>query len=149
MIVLDEVHLRRILGRYFKYYNATHCHLSLACDAPEPRASQGPELSRVTEFPEVADSTIDTSGPQHDEGPGGWTSAEGETGPDGVLGKDNVADGVRQLVERAHARGVKVIGTTMGEIRPAAVGKLPTEPDRAHIKCQEAYPETLSYCDPR
>ncbi len=53
VIVLDEVHLGRILARYFKYYNATRCHLSPACDAQEPRAIQGPELGRVTEFPEV------------------------------------------------------------------------------------------------
>jgi transposase InsO family protein len=53
VIVLDEVHLRRILGRYFSYYNATRCHLSLAGDAPEPRGIQEPELGRVVEFPEV------------------------------------------------------------------------------------------------
>jgi hypothetical protein len=38
VILLDEVHLRRVLAKYFAYYNATRCHLSLAGDAPEPRA---------------------------------------------------------------------------------------------------------------
>src|SRR6266496_840851 len=53
VIVLDEVHLQRILARYFKYYNETRCHLSLAGDAPEPRLVQGPELGEVVEFSEV------------------------------------------------------------------------------------------------
>jgi transposase InsO family protein len=53
VIVLDELHLLRILARYFEYYNATRCHLSLAGDAPEPRAVQGRELGEVVEFPEV------------------------------------------------------------------------------------------------
>jgi hypothetical protein len=53
VIVLDEVHLLRILGRYFEYYNRTRCHLSLAGDAPETRDVQRPELGRVIELPEV------------------------------------------------------------------------------------------------
>jgi putative transposase len=53
VIVLDEVHLRRILGKYFEYYNRARCHLSLAGDAPEPRGIQGPELGEVVEIPEV------------------------------------------------------------------------------------------------
>jgi len=53
VIVLDEVHLRRILGKYFDYYNATRCHLSLAGDAPAPRGVQGPELGEIVEIPEV------------------------------------------------------------------------------------------------
>ena len=53
VIVLDEAHLRRILAKYFAYYNGTRCHLSLAGDAPEPRGVQGPELGEVVEFPEV------------------------------------------------------------------------------------------------
>jgi hypothetical protein len=51
--VADEVHLQRILAQYFKYYNATRCHLSLASDAPEPRSVQGPEFGEVVELPEV------------------------------------------------------------------------------------------------
>ena len=53
VIVLDEVHLRRILAKYFAYYNESRCHLSLTGDAPEPRGVQGPELGKVVEFPEV------------------------------------------------------------------------------------------------
>jgi putative transposase len=53
VIVLDEVHLRRILAKYFEYYNKTRCHLSLAGDAPEPRGVQGPEMGEVIEFPQV------------------------------------------------------------------------------------------------
>ncbi len=41
IIVLDQVHLHRILARYFEYYNASRCHLSLAGDAPEPRGDPG------------------------------------------------------------------------------------------------------------
>ena len=40
VIVLDEVHLRRILAKYFDYYNETRCHLSLQGDAPAPRVVQ-------------------------------------------------------------------------------------------------------------
>ena len=53
VIVLDEAHLRRVLARYFAYCNATRCHLSLAGDAPEPRAVHSPKLGEVVEFPEV------------------------------------------------------------------------------------------------
>ncbi len=51
--MLDEIHLRRILARYFEYYNATRCHLSLAGDAPEARATHGPELGHIVEPSEV------------------------------------------------------------------------------------------------
>ena len=53
VIVLDEVHLRRVLAKYFAYYNATRCHPSLAGDPPAPGAVQKPELGEVVEFPEV------------------------------------------------------------------------------------------------
>ncbi len=53
VIVLDEVHLRRILAKYFEYYNGTHCHLALAGDAPEPREVHGSESGEVVELPEV------------------------------------------------------------------------------------------------
>jgi hypothetical protein len=51
--VLDEVHLRRILAKYFGYYSETRCHLSLQGDAPAPRVVQGPELGKVVELPQV------------------------------------------------------------------------------------------------
>ncbi len=53
VIVLDEVHLRRVLASSFGYYNGSRCHLSLDGDAPAPRTVQGPELGRVVVFPEV------------------------------------------------------------------------------------------------
>ncbi len=53
VIVLDEVHLLRILAKYFEYYNRTRCHLSLVGDAPVSRGVQGPELGEVVEFPAV------------------------------------------------------------------------------------------------
>ena len=53
MIVLSENHLRRILKSYFEYYHRSRTHLSLAKDAPEPRAMQPPELGAVIEIAEV------------------------------------------------------------------------------------------------
>jgi putative transposase len=53
IVVLDEIHLLRILAGYFEYYNRARCHLSLAGDAPEPRPVQGPTLGRVVQLPEV------------------------------------------------------------------------------------------------
>jgi transposase InsO family protein len=53
VVILGEVHLRRIRACYFEYYNRLRCHLSLLGDAPEPRLAQGPELGRVVELAEV------------------------------------------------------------------------------------------------
>src|SRR5262245_44522063 len=53
VIVLSENHLRRILKSYFGYYHRSRTHLSLAKDAPEPRAKQPPELGAVIEIAEV------------------------------------------------------------------------------------------------
>src|SRR5262245_4849934 len=53
VIVLSENHLRRILKSYFEYYHRSRTHLSLAKDAPEPRAKQPPELGVVIEIAEV------------------------------------------------------------------------------------------------
>ena len=53
VIILGESHLRRILARYFRYYHKYRTHLSLAKDAPEPRAIQEAELGKVIEIPEV------------------------------------------------------------------------------------------------
>ena len=52
-IVLSENHLRRILKSYFAYYHRSRTHISLAKDAPEPRAKQLPELGAVIEIAEV------------------------------------------------------------------------------------------------
>jgi putative transposase len=53
LIVLSENHLRRILKTYFEYYHRSRTHLSLAKDAPEPRAKQPPEFGSVIEIAEV------------------------------------------------------------------------------------------------
>jgi putative transposase len=53
VIVLGESHLRHILKSYFEYYHKSRTHLSLAKDAPEPRAKQPPELGAVIELAEV------------------------------------------------------------------------------------------------
>jgi putative transposase len=53
LIVLSENHLRRILKSYFEYYHRSRTHLSLAKDAPEPRAKQPPESGSVIEIAEV------------------------------------------------------------------------------------------------
>jgi putative transposase len=53
IIVLGENHLRRILKSYFEYYHRSRTHLSLAKDAPEPRAKQPPDLGAVIEIAEV------------------------------------------------------------------------------------------------
>ncbi|MCI0390998.1 MAG: integrase core domain-containing protein [Acidobacteria bacterium] len=53
VIVLSEKQLRRILKSYFEYYHRSRTHLSLAKDAPEPRAKQPPELGAVIEIAEV------------------------------------------------------------------------------------------------
>jgi transposase InsO family protein len=53
IIVLNESSLRRILKSYFDYYQHSRTHLSLAKDAPEPRAIQRPELGPVVEITEV------------------------------------------------------------------------------------------------
>jgi putative transposase len=52
-IVLGQAHLRRILTHYFRYYLKCRTHLSLAKDAPEPRAVQAQNFGPVIEYPEV------------------------------------------------------------------------------------------------
>jgi transposase InsO family protein len=53
VIVLDERHLRRLLGDYFQHYHRWRCHRSLAMDCPEPRPVQGPERGHVVEVAEA------------------------------------------------------------------------------------------------
>jgi putative transposase len=53
VIVVGENHLRRILKSHFSYYHYSRTHLSLAKDAPEPRAKQPPECGLVIEIDEV------------------------------------------------------------------------------------------------
>ena len=53
VIVLDERHLRRLLGDYFEYYHRWRCHRSRAMDCPELRTAQGPEHGEVAEVAEA------------------------------------------------------------------------------------------------
>ena len=53
VIVLGEQHLRRILRRYFEYYQESRTHLSLGKDAPYARAVQPPEVGSIVEIPQV------------------------------------------------------------------------------------------------
>ena len=66
IIILGERHLRGILKSYFAYYHRTRTHLSLAKDAPEPRAIQPPEPGVVIEIAEVADCITGTNEEQLD-----------------------------------------------------------------------------------
>jgi hypothetical protein len=47
MIILHELHLRRVLKDYFKYYHEVRTHLGLHKDAPIPRAIEPPERGPV------------------------------------------------------------------------------------------------------
>jgi transposase InsO family protein len=53
VIVLNERHLRRILGSYFEYYHGSRTHLSLQRNAPIPRAVEPRQLGQVISFPQV------------------------------------------------------------------------------------------------
>ena len=53
VVVMGERHLRTILRSYFEYYHRSRTQLSLAKDAPEPRATQPLEMGEVIELPEV------------------------------------------------------------------------------------------------
>ena len=53
MIVLNEGHLRRIIGSYLRYYHSARTHLSLDRDAPDRRAVQPPTAGKVVALPHV------------------------------------------------------------------------------------------------
>jgi putative transposase len=53
VIVLGEMHLRRIVRRYVNYYHGARTHLALGKDTPKPRSVQSPEKGMVIEIPEV------------------------------------------------------------------------------------------------
>jgi hypothetical protein len=53
VIVLGEKHRRMILTSYFAYYGQPRTHLSLAKDAPQPRAIQPRERGNSSEIPQV------------------------------------------------------------------------------------------------
>ncbi len=53
VIVLNERHLRRLLGDCFEHYHRWRCHRSLVMDCPAPRSLQGPEHGHVVEVAEA------------------------------------------------------------------------------------------------
>jgi putative transposase len=53
VIVLNERHLRRLLRRYFAYYNATRPHQALHNDSPYRREVQTPAAGRIVAIPQV------------------------------------------------------------------------------------------------
>ena len=50
-LVLNEESLRRILNRYFAYYQRSRTHLALSKDSPESRAIQPPDFGKVVALP--------------------------------------------------------------------------------------------------
>ncbi len=53
MIVLNAVHLKRILTDYFSYYHGVRPHLSLHRNSPTPRDVEPPSLGKVIAIPQV------------------------------------------------------------------------------------------------
>ncbi len=53
VIVLNDRHLRRILGSYLAYYHEDRTHLSLDRNAPTPREIDPPEHGKVISIPRV------------------------------------------------------------------------------------------------
>ncbi len=53
MIILGELHLKRILASYAEYYHSARTHLSLEKDAPLGRSIQLPEQGKIVELKRV------------------------------------------------------------------------------------------------
>lgn len=53
IIILNESSLKRVLKRYFEYYEHSRTHLSLEKDAPTLRAVQRREVGRIIKLPQV------------------------------------------------------------------------------------------------
>jgi transposase InsO family protein len=53
VVILDEVHLRRVLSAYFQDYHRTRTHLSLDKDCPQPRSISPPTAGMIIAHPEV------------------------------------------------------------------------------------------------
>lgn len=53
VIILDERHLRRILGSYLDYYHGSKTHLSLAKNTPDGRLVEPAGTGKVVAFPQV------------------------------------------------------------------------------------------------
>ena len=53
VVVLNEIHLRRLLRDYLAYYHRVRTHLSLEKDSPEPRPVERPDQSGIVDRPMV------------------------------------------------------------------------------------------------
>jgi transposase InsO family protein len=53
VIVLNEMHLRRVVTSYVRYYHEARTHLGLGKDCPVPRPVEPPDLGSVSEEPMV------------------------------------------------------------------------------------------------
>ena len=53
VVVVNEVHLHRLLHAYLAYYHGARTHLSLAKDAPDPRPVERLDQGRIVETPMV------------------------------------------------------------------------------------------------
>ena len=57
-IVLNEMHLRRLLKKYFRYCHGSRTHLGLGKGCPQPRPVEPPDVGPVDSVPMVG-------GPHH------------------------------------------------------------------------------------
>jgi transposase InsO family protein len=53
VIILNTVHLRRVLTAYMRYYHRSRTHLGLKKDAPDGRPPSGDSAATIVELPEV------------------------------------------------------------------------------------------------
>jgi hypothetical protein len=53
VIVLSEVHLKRILASYLEYYHGSRPHWSLDGNSPTPREAEPPSQGEVVSIPQV------------------------------------------------------------------------------------------------
>jgi putative transposase len=53
VIVLNEMHLRRVLREYFTYYEESRTHLGLAKDCPQPREVEPANTGSIIAIPQV------------------------------------------------------------------------------------------------
>ena len=53
VIILNEVHMKRILTSYFDYYHHARTHLSLERNSPMPREVEPPSQGEVISIPQV------------------------------------------------------------------------------------------------
>ena len=53
LVILGELHLKRILASYAEYYHSARTHLSLGKDTPGGRPIQSPDRGKIVELKHV------------------------------------------------------------------------------------------------